>query len=251
MITPAISVLSAVEGLKIATPAISSYIIPLTVAILVCLFLIQKHGTGKVGAIFGPLTLLWFLVLALLGIRQVIEYPAILMAVNPYYALHFLMSNGWISFLVLGSVFLVVTGGEALYADMGHFGVRPIRLVWFSLVLPALVINYFGQGALLLANPEALETPFYHLASHWALIPLAVLATTATIIASQAVISGSFSITSQAVQLGFSPRLAVSHTSAKERGQIYIPAKRPGMAIWREHLFTLMSSNARPSSVSR
>jgi len=223
MITPAISVLSAVEGLKIATPAVAPVIIPITVAILVFLFLIQSHGTGKIGAIFGPLTLVWFLVLALLGIRQIINYPAILTAVSPHYALHFLFNNGWTAFLVLGSVFLVVTGGEALYADMGHFGVRPIRLVWFSLVLPSLVINYFGQGALLLTNPEALENPFYHLAPQWALIPLVMLATAATIIASQAVISGSFSITSQAVRLGFCPRLKVAHTSASERGQIYVP----------------------------
>jgi len=224
MITPAISVLSAIEGLKIVTPAVSPVIIPLTVAVLVVLFLVQYRGTGKVGSVFGPLTLVWFLVLALLGIRQIIRYPAILAAASPHYALRFLLHNGWSAFLVLGSVFLVVTGGEALYADMGHFGVRPIRLVWFILVLPALLINYFGQGALLLANPEVLENPFYHLAPHWALVPLVVLSTAATIIASQAVISGSFSITTQAVQLGFSPRLMVSHTSAQERGQIYVPA---------------------------
>ncbi len=224
MITPAISVLSAIEGLKIATPAVSHMVIPLTVVILILLFLVQSHGTGKVGAVFGPLTLVWFLVLALLGSVQIFNHPAILAAVNPYYALLFLLHNGWSAFLVLGTVFLVVTGGEALYADMGHFGVRPIRLVWFSLVLPALVINYFGQGALLLAKPEALENPFYYLAPQWALIPLVLLATAATIVASQAVISGSFSITSQAVQLGFCPRLSVSHTSAKERGQIYVPA---------------------------
>ncbi|WP_029912200.1 potassium transporter Kup [Pelobacter seleniigenes] len=224
MITPAISVLSAIEGLRIATPAISAYIIPITVVVLVALFLVQYRGTGKVGAVFGPLTLLWFIVLAILGIRQIIEYPAILAAVSPHYAFRFLLHNGWSAFLVLGSVFLVVTGGEALYADMGHFGVRPIRLVWFCLVLPALVLNYFGQGALLLSNPAVLENPFYHLAPSWALIPLVVLATIATIIASQAVISGSFSITMQAVQLGFCPRLKVTHTSARERGQIYVPA---------------------------
>ena len=224
MITPAISVLSAIEGLKIVTPAISPIIIPLTVVILVALFLIQSRGTGKIGSAFGPITLVWFLVLAVLGIRQIIQYPRVLRAASPHYALHFLANNGWSAFLVLGSVFLVVTGGEALYADMGHFGVRPIRLVWFSLVLPALVINYFGQGALLLANPAVLENPFYHLAPQWALVPLVILATAATIIASQAVISGSFSITMQAVQLGFSPRLTVAHTSAKERGQIYLPA---------------------------
>jgi KUP system potassium uptake protein len=224
MITPAISVLSAIEGLKIVTPAIAPAIIPLTVAVLVCLFLVQSHGTGRVGAIFGPLTLVWFLVLALLGLRQIVHHPAILTAVSPHHALRFMLLNHWSAFLVLGSVFLVVTGGEALYADMGHFGVRPIRLVWFVLVLPALLVNYFGQGALLLAHPEVLENPFYHMAPHWALVPLVILATAATIIASQAVISGSFSITMQAVQLGFSPRLKVTHTSAKERGQIYVPA---------------------------
>jgi KUP system potassium uptake protein len=224
MITPAISVLSAIEGLKIATPAVSHFIIPLTVAVLVLLFFAQHRGTGKIGTVFGPITLVWFLVLTVLGIRQIVAYPAVLIAASPHYALQFLVHNGWSAFLVLGSVFLVVTGGEALYADMGHFGVHPIRLVWFSLVLPALVINYFGQGALLLAHPEALENPFYHLAPQWALVPLVVLATAATIIASQAVISGAFSITMQAVQLGFSPRLTVSHTSATERGQIYLPA---------------------------
>jgi KUP system potassium uptake protein len=223
MITPAISVLSAVEGLEVVAPAISSFIIPITVVILIALFLFQYRGTGKVGAVFGPLTLVWFLVLSVLGIRQIIQHPAILTAVSPHYALDFLFTHGWIAFLVLGSVFLVVTGGEALYADMGHFGVRPIRLVWFYLVLPALVINYFGQGALILANPKALQNPFYYLAPQWAQIPLVLLATIATIIASQAVISGSFSITRQAVQLGFSPRLMISHTSAKEQGQIYLP----------------------------
>lgn len=224
MITPAISVLSAIEGLHIATPAVSHFIIPLTVVVLVLLFMVQSRGTGKVGAVFGPLTFIWFLVLAVLGARQIIMHPAVLLAASPHYALNFLLSNGWAAFLTLGSVFLVVTGGEALYADMGHFGVKPIRLVWFSLVLPALLINYFGQGALLLASPAALENPFYFLAPQWALIPLVVLATAATIIASQAVISGSFSITRQAVQLGFCPRLTVAQTSAKERGQIYVPA---------------------------
>jgi KUP system potassium uptake protein len=224
MITPAISVLSAIEGLRVAAPAISPYIIPLTVAVLVALFLVQHRGTGRVGAIFGPLTLIWFAVLAILGARQILRYPEILAALSPHHALRFLMHNGWSGFLVLGSVFLVVTGGEALYADIGHFGIKPIRLVWFILVLPALVINYFGQGALLLQRPEILENPFYYLAPEWALIPLVILATVATIIASQAVISGAFSITSQAVQLGFSPRLTVSHTSAKESGQIYVPA---------------------------
>ncbi len=224
MITPAISVLSAIEGLEIATPSISPFIIPLTVVVLISLFLVQYRGTGKVGAVFGPLTLIWFLVLAVLGIRQIVKHPAILGAMSPHHAARFLGQHGWIAMLVLGSVFLVVTGGEALYADMGHFGVKPIRLVWFFLVLPSLVLNYFGQGALLLDNPAVLENPFYHLAPEWAMLPLVILATAATIIASQAVISGSFSITMQAVQLGFCPRLKVTHTSARERGQIYVPA---------------------------
>ena len=224
MITPAISVLSAIEGLEIATPSISPFIIPLTVVVLISLFLVQYRGTGKVGAVFGPLTLIWFLVLAVLGIRQIVKHPAIVGAMSPHHAARFLGHHGWIAMLVLGSVFLVVTGGEALYADMGHFGVKPIRLVWFFLVLPSLVLNYFGQGALLLDNPAVLENPFYHLAPEWAMLPLVILATAATIIASQAVISGSFSITMQAVQLGFCPRLKVTHTSARERGQIYVPA---------------------------
>ena len=223
IITPAISVLSAMEGLTVAAPAFSPYVVPITIVILVLLFLFQSKGTAKVGRVFGPVTLTWFTALAVLGIAQIARYPEVLVAVNPIYALNFFIHNGWHGFLILGSVFLVVTGGEALYADMGHFGVKPIRLVWFSVVLPALLLNYFGQGALLLENQEAAHNPFYLLAPTWALIPMIVLATSAAIIASQAVISGAFSLTMQAVQLGFSPRLKIDHTSTREYGQIYIP----------------------------
>ena len=204
-ITPAISVLSAVEGLEVATPFFAPYIIPITIVILVVLFLAQRHGTAKVGAMFGPVTLLWFLTLAVLGIRQIVEEPGVLRAASPVHAVTFFMENGWRGFVVLGSVFLVVTGGEALYADMGHFGKRPIRLAWFVVVLPALLINYFGQGALLIHTPAAVENPFYHMAPEWALYPVVAIATAATVIASQALISGAFSLTRQAVQLGYMP----------------------------------------------
>ena len=224
IITPAISVLSAMEGLTVATPVFSPYVVPITIAILIVLFLFQSKGTAKVGRIFGPITLTWFAALAVLGVAQIFRQPDVLVAVNPVYALNFFLDNGWHGFLILGSVFLVVTGGEALYADMGHFGTRPIRLVWFSAVLPALLLNYFGQGALLLEDPEAAHHPFYRLAPTWALYPMIALATSAAIIASQAVISGAFSLTMQAVQLGFSPRLKINHTSTREYGQIYIPA---------------------------
>ncbi|MCU0490488.1 MAG: potassium transporter Kup [Chloroflexaceae bacterium] len=223
IITPAISVLSAVEGLRIATPLFTPYVVPLTVVILVGLFLIQKRGTGQIGRFFGPIMLLWFGVLALLGSIHIVENPAVLTAINPLYAASFFAANGWTGFLILGTVFLVVTGGEALYADMGHFGRRPIQTAWFSLVLPALLLNYFGQGAMLLAEPEAAENSFYLMAPEWALIPLVILATMATIIASQALISGAFSITMQAENLGFLPRLRIIHTSPTEFGQIYIP----------------------------
>jgi KUP system potassium uptake protein len=224
IITPAISVLGAMEGLTVATPIFSPYVVPVTIVILVALFLFQSKGTAKVGKIFGPITLVWFTALAALGIAQILRYPEVVVAVNPLHALDFFLRNGWHGFLILGSVFLVVTGGEALYADMGHFGTRPIRLVWFTVVLPALLLNYFGQGALLLEDPEAAHNPFYRLAPGWALYPMIVLATSAAIIASQAVISGAFSLTMQAVQLGFSPRVKINHTSTREFGQIYIPA---------------------------
>jgi KUP system potassium uptake protein len=224
IITPAISVLSAMEGITVATPGLSHFVVPFTIVILVGLFLFQSRGTAKVGKIFGPVMLVWFAALAVLGIAQIVRHPSVLVAINPTYASDFFIQNGWHGFLILGAVFLVVTGGEALYADMGHFGTRPIRLVWFSVVLPGLLLNYFGQGALLLEDAEAAHNPFYRLAPGWALGPMIVLATTAAVIASQAVISGAFSLTMQAVQLGFSPRLKINHTSTREYGQIYIPA---------------------------
>jgi KUP system potassium uptake protein len=222
-ITPAISVLSAVEGLEVATPLFAPYIIPITIVILIALFLAQRHGTARVGVMFGPVTLLWFATLAVLGIRQIVQEPGVLAAASPLHAVTFFLENGWRGFVVLGSVFLVVTGGEALYADMGHFGRRPIRVVWFLIVLPALLINYFGQGALLIHTPAAVENPFYRMTPEWALYPVVAIATAATVIASQALISGAFSLTMQAVQLGYIPRVAIEHTSAREFGQIYIP----------------------------
>ncbi|MCL4832836.1 MAG: potassium transporter Kup [Caldilineaceae bacterium] len=224
MITPAISVLSAVEGLHVATPFFQPYVIPITIAILVGLFLFQSQGTARVGKVFGPLTLLWFTVLALLGIRWILHQPGVLVALSPVYAVRFFLDNGLAGFLVLGSVFLVVTGAEALYADMGHFGRDPIKLAWFTVVFPSLLLNYFGQGALLLEDPDAVENPFYHMAPEWALYPVVIIATIATVIASQALITGAFSLTVQAVQLGYLPRVAIRHTSAMERGQVYVPA---------------------------
>jgi KUP system potassium uptake protein len=223
IITPAITVLSAVEGLNVVTPLLEHYVVPIAVGILVGVFAIQRHGTHRVGAFFGPVMVLWFVVLALLGVRWIVSNPAVLTAVDPRHAVRFFASNGWHGFAVLGSVFLVVTGGEALYADMGHFGKRPIRLAWFTLVLPALLINYFGQGALLLADSSAASQPFFMLAPRWATLPLVLLATAAAIIASQALISGAFSLTRQAVQLGYCPRLVIDHTSAHEMGQVYVP----------------------------
>lgn len=223
VITPAISVLSAVEGLNVATPLFAPYVQPITVAIIVGLFLIQSRGTGKIGRLFGPVMIIWFLTLAILGIIHIGDNPAVLGAINPAHAFRFFATDGLQGFLVLGTVFLVVTGGEALYADMGHFGRKPIMLAWFGFVLPALMLNYFGQGAMLLSEPEVAENVFYRMAPSWATIPLVVLATMATIIASQALISGAFSITMQAQNLGFLPRLRIIHTSATEFGQIYIP----------------------------
>src|SRR5918997_844540 len=224
IITPAISVLGAIEGLNVATPLFAPYVVPVTIAILVGLFLIQSHGTAKVGKLFGPVMLVWFFVVALLGVAQIVRNPSVFGAFNPVHGFNFFLRNGWHGFLVLGTVFLVVTGGEALYADMGHFGKRPIRVVWYALVLPALMLNYLGQGALLIENPAAAENPFYRLAPEWALYPLIVLATSAAVIASQALISGAYSLTMQAVQLGFIPRFKIEHTSSTEAGQIYIPA---------------------------
>jgi KUP system potassium uptake protein len=225
-ITPAISVLSAVEGLNVATTFFEPYVVPITIGILIALFLVQRKGTAGIGKVFGPIIILWFTTLGVLGIRWIVVEPHVLTAVNPWHAVRFFADNGVTGFLVLGSVFLVVTGGEALYADMGHFGRSPIRIAWFGVVLPGLLLNYFGQGALLLRHPEAAEQVFYRLApsSPWLLYPLVGLATAATIIASQAVISGAFSLTRQAVQLGYSPRVEIVHTSKEEIGQIYIPA---------------------------
>lgn len=222
MITPAISVLSAIEGIQIITPTFKPYIIPLTIIILALLFFIQKRGTARIGVLFGPIILIWFLVIASLGIMQIIQNPNVLTAIFPWYGINFLVHNKLHGFIVLGAVFLVVTGAETLYADMGHFGKRPIRLTWLFLAFPALVLNYFGQGSLLLVRPEEAYHPFYALVPSWALVPMVILATAATIIASQAVISGSFSLTRQAIQLGYLPRLKISHTSASQMGQIYI-----------------------------
>ncbi len=223
IITPAISVLSAVEGLSVAAPFFDPYVLPITIAILVGLFALQRNGTARVGALFGPVTLVWFSVLFVLGIFRIVDAPSVLRAVHPGYAIDFFAAEKLHAFVVLGAVFLVVTGGEALYADMGHFGRRPIRLAWFAVVLPALVTNYFGQGALLMVNPAAAENPFYRLAPAWALYPLIALSTAATVIASQALITGAFSLTMQAVQLGYAPRMEIAHTSASQFGQIYVP----------------------------
>jgi KUP system potassium uptake protein len=223
MITPAISVLSAVEGLHVATPLFDPFVVPLAVAILIGLFVFQSRGTTGVGKVFGPVTILWFLAISILGLRQIIRAPEVLAAVNPWHGFEFFMNNGRHGFVVLGAVFLVVTGGEALYADIGHFGTAPIRLTWFVIVLPALILNYFGQGALLLNRPDAAVNPFFRMAPPWALLPMVVLATAAAVIASQAIISGAFSLTMQAIQLGYSPRLKVNYTSARIIGQIYVP----------------------------
>jgi KUP system potassium uptake protein len=230
-LTPAISVMSAVEGLAIATPALAHLVIPITLAILVGLFLAQSRGTARLGALFGPVMLLWFVTIAALGLSEVLRAPEVLAAVSPHHAVSFFTENAGRGFVVLGAVFLVVTGSEALYADLGHFGHRAIQIAWFSVALPCLFLNYFGQGALLLRDPAAAVNPFYHLAPGWALYPLIALATAAAIIASQAVISGAFSLTRQAVQLGYSPRLQIEHTSSREIGQIYVPAVNRGLLV--------------------
>ncbi|MCJ9342973.1 potassium transporter Kup [Acinetobacter baumannii] len=223
IITPAISVLSAVEGLSIATDVFDPFIMPIAIAIIVTLFLVQKHGTAFVGKFFGPITLVWFLSLGILGIHSVIQTPVVLGMFSPHWAIQFIYHHPIMTFFVMGAVVLTVTGGEALYADMGHFGPVPIRLAWFFVVLPCLVLNYAGQGALLLRDPAAIENPFYLLVPQWALYPMIIMATMATVIASQAVISGVFSLTRQAIQLGYLPRLSIKHTSESEEGQIYVP----------------------------
>ena len=222
LITPAISVLSAVEGVKVVAPALDAWVIPLTVAILVGLFVVQRAGTAKVGRLFGPVMVFWFATLGVLGAAEILNGPEVLRALSPAWAVAFAMENQWLAFVSLGSVVLAVTGGEALYADMGHLGRLPIRVAWLGFVLPALLLNYMGQGALLLRDPAALDNPFYHLAPDWAQVPLLVLATGATVIASQAVISGAYSISRQAIQLGLIPRMPIRHTSEKEIGQIYV-----------------------------
>ncbi len=223
MITPAISVISAVEGLDLVSHEFKNYILPITIIVLTGLFFIQKRGTGAVGMAFGPIMVFWFFSLAVFGIISIAQSPQVLLALNPVYAFQFLSADPKVSFLALGAIVLAITGGEALYADMGHFGKYPIRLAWFSFVLPALVLNYFGQGALLLHNPQAIENPFYLLAPAWTLVPMVLLATAATVIASQAVISGAFSIAHQSVQMGFLPRMEIRQTSDKAQGQIYVP----------------------------
>jgi KUP system potassium uptake protein len=223
MITPAISVLSAVEGLEVLAPQLHPFVMPLALIILVGLFSIQKHGTGKVGRYFGPVCLLWFVVIGVLGVAQIVQNPRVLAALSPHYAVGFFVEHPMATFVAFGAVVLAVTGTEALYADMGHFGRSAIRRAWAAVVMPALVLNYFGQGALLLADPSAVKNPFYLLAPQWALLPLVVLATMATVVASQAMISGAFSLTRQAVQMGYCPRLNILHTSEREIGQIYVP----------------------------
>lgn len=231
IITPAISVLSAVEGLNVATPIFDPYVVPIAIAVLIGLFAFQRRGTTRVGTWFGPVMVVWFLVLGVLGAIQIARDPSVLAALDPRYGIAFFAANGFAGFAALGAVVLAITGGEALYADMGHFGRSPVRLAWLAFVLPALVLNYMGQSALVLANPDAAVNPFFHLAPEWLLLPLVGLATLATVIASQAVISGTFSLTRQAIQLGFSPRMEIRHTSDRQIGQIYIPDANERMLI--------------------
>ena len=223
VITPAISVLSAVEGMEVVSPALKEWVMPITLVVLFGLFAVQRRGTTGIGKFFGPITLVWFFVIAVLGISQIVLHPEILQAISPHHALGFMFRNPGTTFIILGAVVLCVTGAEALYADMGHFGKRPIRIAWFAVAMPALTLNYFGQGALLLERPDAVKNPFYLMAPDWALVPLVILATAATVIASQALITGAFSVTKQVIQLGYLPRLNIQHTSVRETGQIYIP----------------------------
>lgn len=224
IITPAISVLSAVEGLQVVAPKLDRYVLPITLVVLSGLFIMQARGTGAMGKIFAPVMCFWFATLAVMGVINIIQEPDVLMAVNPYHAVHLLWELGWKGFVIMGAVVLAITGAEALYADMGHFGLIPIRYAWFGFVFPALLLNYFGQGALLLTHPDAIQNPFYLLAPTWAMYPLLILSTLATVIASQAVISGAFSVTRQAIQLGYCPRMDIFHTSGGEMGQVYVPA---------------------------
>ncbi len=232
VITPAISVLSAVEGLEVVAPQLHSVVIPITLLVLTGLFAVQRFGTGGIGKAFGPITLLWFITLIALGLPHVLTNPQVLVALNPMYAFGFFQAQPWVAFVALGAVVLVVTGGEALYADLGHFGKLPIRIAWYGLVMPALVINYFGQGAMLLAHPEYVTNPFYLMAPQWSTLPLVVLATAATVIASQALITAAFSVTKQAVQLGMLPRMRIRHTSERDTGQIYLPLVNWGLYVF-------------------
>ena len=229
VITPAISVLSAIEGLEVVSPQFAEYVIPLTLFVLFCLFAVQKRGTAGIGKFFGPVTLTWLVCIAVLGLSHIIDHPEILWALSPHYALRFIFNNPGISFIILGAVVLCVTGAEALYADLGHFGKKPIRIAWFVVVMPSLTLNYFGQGALLLSRPDAVKNPFYMMAPDWALVPLVLMATMATVIASQALITGAFSVTKQVIQLGYLPRLNVQHTSVRDTGQIYLPLVNWGL----------------------
>ncbi len=232
VITPAVSVLSAVEGLKVAEPGLENWVIPITLVVLTGLFAVQRFGTGGIGKFFGPITLVWFIVLVALGLPHIAANPGVLVALNPLYAAAFFAAQPLIAFIALGAVVLCVTGGEALYADMGHFGKRPIRIAWYGFVAPALVVNYFGQGAMLLNEPEAVANPFFHMAPEWAQLPLVGLATAATVIASQALISAAFSVTKQAMQLGILPRMVVKHTSERDTGQIYVPFVNWGLYVF-------------------
>ena len=231
VITPAISVLSAVEGLEVVSPHFKQYVIPLTLVVLFCLFAVQKRGTGGIGKFFGPVTLIWFVTIALLGVSHIVNHPEILWAMSPHHAVGFMWAHPGTSFIILGAVVLCVTGAEALYADLGHFGKRPIRMAWFGVAMPALTLNYFGQGALLLAEPTAVKNPFFMMAPDWALVPLVGLATLATVIASQALITGAFSVTKQVIQLGYLPRLNILHTSVRDTGQIYMPLVNWGLFV--------------------
>ena len=231
VITPAISVLSAVEGLEVVSPHFKQYVIPLTLVVLFCLFAVQKRGTGGIGKFFGPVTLIWFVSIALLGVSHIVNHPEILWAMSPHHAVGFMWAHPGTSFIILGAVVLCVTGAEALYADLGHFGKRPIRMAWFGVAMPALTLNYFGQGALLLAEPAAVKNPFFMMAPDWALVPLVGLATLATVIASQALITGAFSVTKQVIQLGYLPRLNILHTSVRDTGQIYMPLVNWGLFV--------------------
>jgi len=248
VITPAISVLSAVEGLEVAEPGLHAFVIPITLVVLTGLFAVQRFGTGGIGKFFGPITLVWFIVLVALGIPHIIKNPAVLVALNPWHAALFFYHQPMVAFIALGAVVLCVTGGEALYADMGHFGKRPIRIAWYAFVMPALVVNYFGQGAMLLNEPEAVANPFFHMAPDWAQLPLVFLATAATVIASQALISAAFSVTKQAIQLGILPRMAIKHTSVTDAGQIYVPFINWGLYVFIVLAVALFKSSSNLAS---